>query len=302
MPEGDTVFITASRLRQALVAQRITRFDLRVPALALASEVGAEVLAVEPVGKHILMRFSNGHTLHSHLRMDGSWRIAPAGQRPRGGPDHTIRALVGNAQWLAAGFRVHDLALIPTADESQLIGHLGPDLLSPDLDLVEGLRRFAERPELPIGEALLDQRLVAGIGNVYRSELLFLHQLNPWRPTATVADLAAVLTDAARLLLANCGRFNRSTTGWTQPGQQHFVYGRVGRACRRCGTAIGKAEQGGPRTERVLYFCPSCQNVSEPDARQSYTNRANTSSANVSQAGLNQAGLNQARRTNGGAR
>ncbi|MCW2541765.1 MAG: nei [Frankiales bacterium] len=263
MPEGDTVFITAGRLRQALVARPVTRFELRVPSLALASEIGAAVLAVEPVGKHLLMRFSSGHTLHSHLRMDGAWRVGPAEQRSRGGPDHAIRALVGNAQWLAAGFRVHDLALVPTSDESQLIGHLGPDLLSPEFDLDEGLRRFAERPARPIGEALLDQRLVAGIGNVYKSELLFLHRLDPWQPTDTVAELPALLTDAVRLLAANCRRFNRSTTGWTQPGQQYFVYGRAGRSCRRCGTAIGKAEQGPPGTERVLYVCPSCQNVSE---------------------------------------
>jgi endonuclease-8 len=262
VPEGDTVFITAQRLDTALTGRTVTHFDLRVPALALADQQGTTVLHVAPVGKHLLMRFSDGRTLHSHLRMDGAWRVGRRDQRPRGGPDHTIRALVGNDTWLAAGFRVHDLALLPTSDEGVLIGHLGPDLLDPDFMLDEAMSRFAADPARPIGEALLDQRLVAGIGNVYKSELLFLHGLDPWAPVAQVPDLDGVLTDAARLLRANCGRFNRSTTGWTQPGQQYYVYGRRGRGCRHCGTAIRQDEQGSAAQERVLYYCPSCQHVS----------------------------------------
>jgi formamidopyrimidine-DNA glycosylase len=263
MPEGDTVFITAARLRAALAGQTLTRFDLRVPGLALATAVGTSVREVEPLGKHILIRLSDGRTLRSHLRMDGAWRVQPASRTRPQGRDFEVRALLGTARQLAVGYRLHDLALVPTSEEHTLVGHLGPDLLAPSFDQSEALRRFAERsaaqPSQAIGDALLDQRLVAGIGNVYKCELLFLHRLNPWLPVAATPNLTGVLTDAVRLLSANCGRFNRSTTGWTQPGQQYYVYGRGGKGCRRCGAAIIKDEQGDPSQERVLYYCPNCQ-------------------------------------------
>ncbi|MGX7679917.1 DNA-formamidopyrimidine glycosylase family protein [Jatrophihabitans sp. DSM 45814] len=264
MPEGDTVFITAQRLRVALAGRLVTQFELRVPALALADQGGTTLDEVQPIGKHLLMRFSDGRTLHSHLRMDGAWRVAGVGKRrASAGPEHTIRAIVGNAQATAIGYRVHDLALVDTQNEAELVGHLGPDLLDPRFDLGEALRRFSANADLSIGDALLDQRLTAGLGNVYKSELMFLHQLDPWQTVAETTGLEVILTDAVRLLRANIGRFNRSTTGWTQPGQQYFVYGRKGLACRRCGTRIRQAEQGSAATERVLYYCPSCQPVAD---------------------------------------
>jgi endonuclease-8 len=259
VPEGDTVYIASRRLQAALAGRTVTRFDLRVPGLALADLTGSTVTEVVPRGKHILMRFSTGQTLHSHLRMDGGWRVGPAGARPRG-RDFEIRALVGNAEWLAAGFRVHDLKLLPTEAEDEVVGHLGPDLLAADFDRAEALRRFAGQPARPIGEALLDQRLVAGIGNVYKCELLFLNRLNPFLPVAEVADLGALIDDSVRLLRGNLGDHHRSTTGWHQPGQQFWVYGRAGKACRRCGTRVLMCEQGeDPATERITYYCPSCQ-------------------------------------------
>jgi formamidopyrimidine-DNA glycosylase len=261
VPEGDTVYIACQRLRAALAGREVTRFELRVPALVLADLTGSTLTEVIPRGKHILMRFSTGQSLHSHLRMDGGWRVGPAGARPRG-RDYEIRALVGNAEWLAAGFRVHDLKLLDTAEEHEVVGHLGPDLLAPEFDRAEALRRFAERPSQPIGEALLDQRLVAGIGNVYKSELLFLNKLSPFLPVAEVADLPALLNDSVRLLRGNLGDNPRSTTGWRQPGQQFWVYGRAGKGCRRCRTAVRSCEQGSdPAAERITYYCPSCQGV-----------------------------------------
>jgi endonuclease VIII len=259
VPEGDTVFITAQRLHAVLAGRAITHFDLRVPSLALARAEGESVREVVPVGKHILMRLSGGRTLHSHLKMDGSWRLSATGQPPRTRPDHEIRAIVGNCEHVAFGYRVHDLALVSTKDEHRLIGHLGPDLLADEFDLAESMRRFAESARLPIGEALLDQRLVAGIGNVYKCELLFLHRANPWRPVSETANLDALLLDAARLLRANCGRLNRSTTGWTQPGHQYYVYARRDKGCMRCGARIVQDDQGPPGDRRVLYYCPSCQ-------------------------------------------
>lgn len=259
MPEGDTVFIACRRLQAALAGRTVTRFDLRVPALALADLTGETVTEVLPRGKHILMRFSTGQTLHSHLRMDGGWRVGPAGARPAG-RDFEIRALVGNAEWLAAGFRVHDLKLLSTEAEDEVVGHLGPDLLAADFDRVEALARFAAEPARPIGEALLDQRLVAGIGNVYKSELLFLNKLSPFLSVAEVPDLGALIDDAVRLLRGNLGDHNRSTTGWRQPGQRLWIYGRGGKPCRRCGARVVMCEQGAdPVTERLTYYCPTCQ-------------------------------------------
>lgn len=264
MPEGDTVYITCQRLHRALAGRVVTRFDLRLPKLALADLSGAETTEVIPRGKHILMRFSNGQTLHTHLRMDGSWRVGPAAAKPRG-RDYEIRALVGNADWLAAGFRVHDVKLVSTAEEDEVVGHLGPDLLAADYDQDEALRRFAGQPDRPISEALLDQRLVAGIGNVYKSDLLFLQRTSPYARVADVERLPAILTDAVRLLRGNLGDYNRSTTGWRQPGQQYWVYGRAGKACRVCRTEIrrddGIGTIGGAPEERITFFCPRCQHV-----------------------------------------
>jgi len=259
VPEGDTVYITSQRLHAALAGRPVTRFDLRTPALALADLTGATVTDVVPRGKHILIRFSTGQSLHSHLRLDGSWQVGPAASRPRG-RDFEIRALVGNAEWLAAGFRLHDLKLLATDAEHEVVGHLGPDLVTPDFDRAEALRRFTAQPSRPIGEALLDQRLAAGIGNVYKSEVLFLNRVSPFLPVADVPDLGAVIDDAARLLRGNLRDYSRTTTGWRQPGQQYWVYGRAGKGCRRCGTVVRQCEQGeDPATERTTYFCPSCQ-------------------------------------------
>ena len=264
MPEGDTVFVACRRLHTALAGRAITRFELRIPQLALVDLTGATLLEVVPRGKHIMMRFSTEQTLHSHLRMDGSWRVGRAVARPRG-RDYEIRALVGNDEWLAAGFRLHDLSLLPTADEGQLVGHLGPDLLAPDFDAEEALRRFAEQPDRQIAEALLDQRLVAGIGNVYKSELLFLHRVSPYARVAEVAELPAILGDAKRLLAGNLRDFSRSTTGWRQAGQQYWVYGRAGKACLRCRREIhrdaGPGMSAGIAEDRVTYYCPYCQRV-----------------------------------------
>ncbi|HTZ45845.1 MAG TPA: DNA-formamidopyrimidine glycosylase family protein [Jatrophihabitans sp.] len=284
MPEGDTVYVTCRRLHEALADEPVLRFELRVPGLALADLTGSTVLEVVPRGKHVLIRFDTGQTLHSHLRMDGSWRVGRTGQRPRG-RDFEIRALLGNRAWLAAGFRVHDLALLPTDAEHEVVGHLGPDLLAEDFDAAEAQRRFAAEPGRQIADALLDQRLVAGIGNVYKSELLFLHRVSPFATVAAAAaELPGILTDARRLLRGNLGDFNRSTTGWRQPGQQYWVYGRAGKACRRCrreiwrdeGTAWSHsqpagaghrrpgpapAEEAAVTDERITYYCPSCQGV-----------------------------------------
>ncbi|MER8235342.1 DNA-formamidopyrimidine glycosylase family protein [Streptomyces sp. NPDC094049] len=257
MPEGDTVWQAARRLHIALAGRVLTRSDLRVPRFATADLTGRTVLDVTARGKHLLTRIEGGLTLHSHLRMDGAWRVYATGRYPRGGPDHQIRAVLGNAEWTAYGYRLPVLELIRTAEESGTVGHLGPDLLGPDWDPAEAVRRLGADPARPLGEALLDQRNLAGIGNVYKSELAFLAGVTPWLPVGELAPgtperLAAT---AHRLLEANKDHPERRTTTTRRPGTPLYVYGRAGRPCLRCGTPIRKAELD----DRVTYWCPGCQ-------------------------------------------
>jgi endonuclease-8 len=153
--------------------------------------------------------------------------------------------VLANDEWAAVGYRVHDLALVATADEEILVGHLGPDLLGPDWDPDEAVRRLAAQPDRPIGEALLDQRSLAGVGNMYKVEVLFLHRLNPWSPTGAVPDLRAVVVTAHRLLHANREHPAQSTTGSLRRGEQHWVYGRAGRPCRPAVPPLRTRDPGG---------------------------------------------------------
>jgi endonuclease-8 len=258
MPEGDTVWLTAHRLDQALAGRAVTVFDLRVPALATADLRGHTVEAVLARGKHLLTRFDGELTLHSHLRMDGSWYLSQAGQRARRHPEHMIRALIGNADWLATGYRVHDLRLVTREGETELVGHLGPDLLGPDWDSDRAVANLRRGPDVAIGEALLDQRNLAGIGNLYKSEVLFVEHVHPWTPVGDVADLDGLVRTAQRLMRANRDHPEQSTTGFTDRGRAHWVYDRAGEACLRCRTPIRRAMQGTPPRDRSTYWCPGC--------------------------------------------
>ena len=189
VPEGDTIWLAARHLREALAGDVLVRSDLRTPKLATADLTGRRIEQVVPRGKHLLFRLDRGWTLHSHLRMDGVWRIYLAGQRWTGGPGHQIRAVLGTAASTAVGYRLPVLDLVRTEREQSLVGHLGPDLLGPDWDPAEAVRRLLAAPDRPIGEALLDQRNLAGIGNVYKSELCFLRGVTPWTPVSEVAEI-----------------------------------------------------------------------------------------------------------------
>jgi endonuclease-8 len=260
VPEGDTVWNTARVLERALAGARLTGSDFRAPGLATTDLSGWTVPESTSRGKHLLLRLTDPDgerrlTLHSHLRMDGAWRVFPAGARWTGGPAHLIRAVLSTAEWVAVGYHLHDLVLVPTAREHELVGHLGPDLLGPDWDPAEAVRRLAGHPDTSIAEALLDQTSLAGVGNLYKSEVLFLRGLSPWTPVRRVADLPALVSLAQRLLASNRGRWTQATTGSLHRGQANYVYGRRAAPCRRCGTPIRRAEQG----ERVTYWCPTCQ-------------------------------------------
>lgn len=259
------VWATARRLHEALAGRRLTVSDFRVPRLATTDLTGRDVISAAARGKHLLIRVEGGLTVHTHLRMDGSWRIrraVPSGtasgtvRAPRS-PD--IRLVLANDEWQALGYKLGVVELVPTAQEDRLLGHLGPDLLGPDWDAGEAVRRLRARPDEPIGEALLDQTRLAGIGNVYKAEVLFLRGVDPWRPVGTVDGLDELVGLARRLLTANVGRPGIITTGDRRRGEQTWVYGRGGRPCRRCGTTVRRADQGERPQERITFWCPTCQ-------------------------------------------
>ncbi|MEV6969459.1 DNA-formamidopyrimidine glycosylase family protein [Hamadaea sp. NPDC051192] len=254
MPEGDTVWNTARSLDR-LVGQTLTGSDFRVPQLATADLTGRAVESSASRGKHLLLRLSGGVTLHSHLRMDGSWRVFAAGERLSGKPAHLIRVVLKTDGAAAVGYHLHELKLVRTTGEQALLEHLGPDLLGDDWDPAEAVRRLAADPAREIAEALLDQRNLAGIGNLYKAEILFLQGIWPWTPVGEVAGLPKLADLAHRLLIANKGRWTQSTTGSLRRGETTYVHGRRSMPCRRCGTLIRKQEQG----ERITYWCPTCQ-------------------------------------------
>jgi endonuclease VIII len=264
MPEGDTVWQTAKRLHAALAGKVLYRSDLRVPKYATADLTGRTVLDVTPRGKHLLTRVEGDLTLHSHLRMDGSWKVYGNAERWTGGPAHQIRAILGTLDRTAVGYRLPVLELLRTTDEHRVVGHLGPDLLGPDWDPDLALANLQSDPARPLGEALLDQRNLAGIGNVYKSELCFLLRVTPWLPVGALPqDRAALLPALAKKLLeANRDRPIRSTTGLRL--HDLFVYGRAPRPCLRCNTPIRSGDQGDGSRERPTYWCPTCQQGPAP--------------------------------------
>jgi endonuclease-8 len=251
------VWRTARRLHEALAGRALTRSDVRVPRFATADLTGRVVTEALSRGKHLLIRTGDGITVHTHLRMEGNWRVRPAGERVP--ESHRIRLILANDAWQAVGYQLGVVEILPTSAEREAVGHLGPDLLGPDWDPAEAERRLRAGPARPVGEALLDQRNLAGIGNIFATEMLFLRGVSPWRPVGQVADLRALVELGQRLLDANKERSGIVTTGVARRGEEHWVYGRAGRPCRRCGTPIGRAEQGGPGEERVRFWCAACQ-------------------------------------------
>jgi endonuclease VIII len=257
MPEGDVVWRTARDLDEALTGRELTRSDFRVPRYAATDLAGRTVTGTISRGKHLLTRVDNGVTVHTHLRMDGSWRIRPAGDYlPR---DHRIRLVLGNEERQALGYLLGIVEVVPTSKEERVVGHLGPDLLGPDWDPAEAVRRLQAEPERPVGEALLDQRNLAGLGTWYAAEVLFLRGIDPWRRAGDVEDLHALVDLGHRLLDENKTRAGHASTGDTRRGRESWVYGRAGRPCRRCGAIIRRGEQGPAGQERLRFWCPDCQ-------------------------------------------
>ncbi|MDQ4144676.1 MAG: DNA glycosylase [Actinomycetota bacterium] len=257
MPEGDTVFLSATRLDRALGGERLLETDFRVPRFATSDLSGREVIEVTSLGKHILIRVEGDMTLHTHFKMGGAWDLYRPGQRWRG-PGWQVRVALVTRPWVAVGFRLPVVELLPTAEEESVVGHLGPDPLR-GWDEDEAVSRLASARGISIGEALLDQRLIAGLGNVYKSEICFLRGVHPDTPVEEVDDLRAMVKLSARLLFANKTTGRQITTGDARRGRERWVYGRSGEPCRRCGTPIEKTEQPSYGAMRVTYWCPRCQ-------------------------------------------
>jgi endonuclease-8 len=258
VPEGDTIHRVADRLRPALAGQVLERFEA-ARAVGPRPKAGSTVGEVAARGKHLLIRFSDGVTLHTHLRMVGTWHLYRSGSRWRL-PGHLARAVVGVPGWEAVCFKapVVELYREPPAHLPQPLDHLGPDLCLEDPPVEEVLARLAARADadVEIGPLLLDQQVAAGIGNVFKSEVLWAGRVSPF---AKVADVDVetrrrLITIAARQLRANVTSVGERST---LPGGGVAVYGRRGQPCPRCGTPIERAQQG--EDPRVTYWCPRCQ-------------------------------------------
>jgi endonuclease VIII len=257
VPEGDTVWRTAHHLDRALSGQVLTATDFRVPALATVDLAGRTVDGTVSRGKHLLTRIGD-RTLHTHLKMEGSWHLYKPGTAWRR-PAHEARVVLRTDGWAAVGFALGVVELVDRDAEDTVVGHLGPDLLGPDWDEDEALRRLLADSTRPVAEAILDQRNLAGLGNLYKSELCFLAGVHPLLPVGEVPDLPRLVRRAHTALEANKHRVEQTLTGDTRRGRQTWVYRRDRQPCRRCGTRIVVDMTGPESQERATYWCPSCQ-------------------------------------------
>jgi endonuclease-8 len=272
MPEGDTIFRAAQTLHRALAGRVVTEFDSMFPALTRINVdtpiVGRTIESVTARGKHSLMTFSGDLVLRTHMRMNGSWHIYRPGehwQRPR----REMRVLVGTDAFVAVGFNIPDAELLTarTMARHRQLQRLGPDLLDPAFDRLEALRRMREHDREAIADVLLNQRVMAGIGNVFKCEILFMAGVHPFAATESLSleTLERIVDIALTQLGANVVSRSRSlapasgrrTTGSLHPAKGMWVYGRVGEACRKCGETVRLNKTG--QDARLTYWCPSCQ-------------------------------------------
>jgi endonuclease-8 len=255
------VWRTARRLDRALTGHELSATDFRVPSLATVDLAGGRVLRTRSRGKHLLSRIETADerwTLHTHLKMEGAWSIYLPHQRWRR-PAHQARVVLTTPERVAVGFSLGIVELLPTSQEEHAVGHVGPDLLGEDWDAAEAVRRLAEQPHRPLREALLDQKNLAGIGNMYAAELCFIAGVHPDLPVGDVPDLTRLVHRAHQMLDLNKDRAVQATTGDLRDGRRFWVYRRDRQPCRRCGTPVEVAMGGEPGRERAQYWCPRCQ-------------------------------------------
>jgi endonuclease-8 len=269
VPEGDTIFQTAAALRPLLVGHQILKASARAPGPQIQRVVGSHVTSVEARGKHMVVRFDNGLALHTHLRMSGTWHRYAPGERWKIAA-WKARVVLEVAEHVVVCFNapVVELMTERAVDLHPALVSLGPDLLRDDFDPAVACDRLRTRPDDEIAEALLDQRLMAGVGNVFKSEILFFESVNPWTPVAALDDekLRSIVATAQRLLLMNrpaddstrISPHRVTTRGDSSArGASLWVYGRLNRPCTRCGTPVRVRRQGA--LNRPTYWCPRCQ-------------------------------------------
>jgi endonuclease-8 len=262
MPEGDTIWRAARALDAALAGRVLTGFSSPLPAVAAAARrfglLGRPVARVEAKGKHLLVRFDGGAVLHTHQGMTGSWHLYRRGSRWRQAP-HLARVVLEAGDVVAVCFRAPRVELLPAGEAArhEVLVRLGPDVMAEGFDAAEARARLRAAGELEIGAALLDQSRLAGVGNVYKSEALFLACLSPFARVSRLDDRALdrLIAAARRQMRRNLDAVSRRTTPLSSA--RHWVYRRSGRPCLRCGTTIERRVQGDP--PRSTYFCPRCQ-------------------------------------------
>lgn len=256
MPEGDVLRLTAARLDAALRGATLVRAELRWGGLGGVDLVGREVAEVVAYGKNLLVRTTDGWTVHSHLRMEGRWRVARTGSPGAAGRAPFVRAVLASSRWTALGDNLGMLNVVRSRDEHRLLGHLGPDVLGDDLDVRAAalrLRDGGDGPDVSVAEALLDQRRVAGLGTIYTAESLFARRTDPWQTVGTLG------TDELVALLLTARRDMSIAVAHGLDARESRVHGRLGRPCVRCRTAIAMGQARRPPEERPIFFCPRCQ-------------------------------------------
>ena len=283
MPEGDTLFRIAVNLRKALLSRQVTAFELS--GKAVGSVAGRTVQAIEARGKHLLIVFRADElseaiktperlalelqrddlVLHTHLRMTGSWHIYRPGERWRK-PERLAVAVIHTDAFVAPCFSAPVVELLTASETARhpQLSALGPDAMTEEFDAAAALARLRQRPDLPIGVALMNQRLIAGVGNVYKSEVLFIQRVSPFVLVRDLPDeaLEGLIAESHRLMRLNEKSSGRRTMFTLDKGKRLWVYGRSGEPCRVCGTQIRMQRQG--QDARSTYYCPHCQSISEP--------------------------------------
>jgi endonuclease-8 len=274
MPEGDTIHRAADTLQRAIGGQVVTRFESVLPKLTRADADapirGRTVERVEARGKHLLIWFSGDLVLRTHMRMNGSWHIYRPGERWQR-PHRDMRIVIETPAMHAVAFTVPVAEFVTSRDlaNHDIVAELGPDPLSDTFSAEQAIERMHAHGDIEIADVLLDQSVIAGIGNVFKSEVLFGARVNPFVPVSqlTREQLAEIVAVATRFMRANvvsgvASGFSRTasmrrTTGRADPSARLWVYGRGGQPCRRCGTAISRQKQG--PCARSTYWCPKCQ-------------------------------------------
>ncbi len=260
MPEGDTLHQAASRLHDALAGQEVVALEGSHRAVRAEQRriAGTLVESVESVGKHLLVHFDNGWTLRTHLGMPGSWRVYRSDEPWRKSPGKA-RVVIRTPEAVAVCFSAPTVQLAPRDRVASRIEHLGPDLTADGFAASEALARARSAEAPTVADLVLDQKVMAGAGNVFKNEMLFLERLHPRTDPATLDDaaLASLIARARTLLLANRRPGPRLTTGERRPGPDRWVHGRAGKPCRRCGARIAVATLG--ELPRITYWCPRCQ-------------------------------------------